>query len=398
MNCIAIGAKFRKFVLYFKLMAMEYNDILEVFRHEGRLRTIPEESSAARIDLLSNDYMGLGAEAELYREEFAGRFSDASFTSSASRLLSRRQKYHKMLEEKLAAMYGRPVLLFNSGYHANTGLISALASAGKSTLFLADKLIHASSIDGLRLGAADFIRYPHNDADAVKRVLSRKAADYECVILLTEAIFSMDGDLAPLQRFVELKEEFPNLMIALDEAHSFGVRGDRGLGLAEELDLADDVDIIIGTLGKACASAGAFIVASETLVSLLVNTARSFIFSTALPPVNCAWSLLMIEKLEKMADRRKYLAELSARFKEGVQKATGIEVASSSQIIPVVTGDSIKALKLAESARQAGYDCMAIRRPTVPPGGERLRISLNAALDYTDLEPLIKLLGEEVKK
>lgn len=368
----------------------DYKDILRGFEAESRLRRIPDEGAEGRIDLLSNDYLGLAAEESVYHQEFLDRFGDVCFTSAASRLLSTRQHYHALLEESLSALYGRPALLFNSGYHANVGIIQALAIP--STLFLSDKLIHASSIDGLRLAHADFVRFPHNDVASIRRVLERKAADYGRVILLMESVYSMDGDLAPLREVVALKRDFPNLMILLDEAHGFGVRGERGLGLSEELGLTDDVDLIIGTLGKAAASAGAFVIASHDIIGYLTNTARSFIFSTALPPVNCAWSLMMIEKIISMNDRRNHLKTLSDSFAEALQEATGVATPSQSQIVPFIVGDAAGAVSLAAEISKAGYDCMAIRRPTVPAGGERLRFSLNATLDFQQLEPLIGLL------
>lgn len=372
---------------------MQYSDLLAELSAQQRLRTIPRETDRQMIDLLSNDYMGLAASAGDYRAEFMDRFGDAPFTSAASRLLSRRHRYHNMLEEQLAHLYHRPALIFNSGYHANVGVMQALALPG--TLILSDRLIHASSIDGIRLSGRDFKRFAHNDIDDITRLLSQYADRYERVIAVIESIYSMDGDIAPLREIVALKRTYPNLMICLDEAHAFGVRGANGLGLAEELGLIDRVDIIVGTLGKAAASVGAFIIADEEIISLLINTARPFIFSTAIPPVNCAWSGLMIEKLTAMSGQREYLRRLSSDFITAVNSVSLLQSPSQSQIVPVITGDAGRALQLAERCHHAGYDCMAIRRPTVPPGGERLRISLNATLTIDDLSPLIDIISSD---
>ncbi|MDE5773128.1 MAG: 8-amino-7-oxononanoate synthase [Muribaculaceae bacterium] len=369
---------------------MQYSEILAELSAQHRLRTIPRETDRQMIDLLSNDYMGLAASADDYSAEFMDRFGDAPFTSAASRLLSRRHRYHNMLEEQLSHLYHRPALIFNSGYHANVGLMQALAVPG--TLILSDRLIHASSIDGIRLAKREFRRFAHNDINDISRLLSQYAGQYERVIIVIESVYSMDGDLAPLQEIIALKHTYPNLMVCLDEAHAFGVRGANGLGLAEELGLIDRVDIIVGTLGKAAASVGAFIIADEEIISLLINTARPFIFSTALPPVNCAWSSLMIEKLTAMSEQREYLRSLSSGFITAVNKISPIPSPSQSQIIPVITGDAELALRLAERCNSAGYDCMAIRRPTVPPGGERLRISLNATLTPDVLSPLLDII------
>ncbi len=370
---------------------MDYREFLRSLEAENRLRTLPAENHSAVIDLLSNDYMGLAAKAGDFHNEFLRRFPDAQFTSAASRLLSRRQKYHGMLEDLLADLYGRPALLFNSGYHANVGLIQGLAIPG--TLILSDRLIHASSIDGIRLSRADFKRFAHNDVRALKNLLEQNSGNYDRVLVVIESIYSMDGDTAPLKEIVALKREYPNMLICLDEAHAFGVRGRQGLGFSEEQGVMEEIDVIIGTLGKAAASTGAFVVASEEIISMLVNTARSFIFSTALPPVNCAWSILMIEKLIGMNAEREYLKQLSDTFRKEIQRHTGLCSPSASQIVPIITGDADKALRLAECCKAAGFDCMAIRRPTVPPGGERVRISLNAALDMQTLIPLTEVIN-----
>lgn len=370
---------------------MKYRDILDSLASEDRLRTIPE-GYAAGVDLLSNDYMALAAHAPEFRRELSVRFPEAPLSSSASRLLSGQQDCHRMLESRLTELYGRPALIFNSGYHANIGLLQALAVKG--SLIVADKLIHASSIDGIRLSGADFIRFRHNDMHALHGILATHSDRYDRIIVATEAIFSMDGDIAPLTKLVQLKHEFPNMMLLLDEAHSFGVRGTHGLGLAEEMQCIEDVDVIMGTLGKAAASSGAFAIASPELISLLVNTARPFIFSTAIPPICCAWSLLMIEKLVDMQPQRLHLHRLSANFAQAIADITGTPVTSASQIVPLVTGDAASALRLAKICRDAGFNCMAIRRPTVPPHGERVRFSLNADLQTEQLNPLTDIIRE----
>lgn len=375
-----------------------YGDILKHLEHENRLRKIPAavaddapDGSQDNIDLLSNDYLGLGAESDLYVDEFHRRFPDASFSSSASRLLSRRNKYHNLLEKYLETLYGRPALLFNSGYHANVGMVQALAIPG--TMFLADKLVHASAIDGLRLSGADFKRFPHNDMRKLKRLLKEKQDAYDRLIVIVESIYSMDGDVLPVKELVKLKREFPKMMIYLDEAHGFGVRGENGLGLAEEAGVMGDIDMIMGTLGKAAASAGAFVVASPMMKDYMVNAARSFIFSTAVSPAQAAWSILMIEKLTAMNDRRQKLKDLSAEFVRQLSGRINIETPSSSQIVPVIIGDAGEALNISAYLRNNGFDVLAIRKPTVPAGSERIRFSLNALISKKDITRLIGVLG-----
>lgn len=376
-----------------------YRGILEGLSKECRLRSIPlagtdadqEKGKSRLIDLCSNDYLGLAARESEFREAFMHSCPDAAFTSSASRLLSSAQRYHLMLEKALEHLYGKRALLFNSGYHANTGCISAIAIP--STLFICDKLVHASIIDGLRIGNADFLRFPHNDLGKLRIMLEKNAGKYARIVVVTESIFSMDGDLAPLRGLTMLKEEFPNMILYVDEAHAFGVRGERGMGMAEELGLTDKIDIIIGTFGKAAASSGAFVATTELLADYFINTSRSFIFSTALPPVCCAWTLFMLQNILLMQPERERLLDTSRRLREALGLPCGEEV--ESQIIPYVTGDAERAVALAARLREEGYLVLPIRRPTVPPGGERLRISLNAGVDYNSLTRLIEIIGNE---
>lgn len=371
---------------------MSYKDVLSKIKKEQRYRSIPDDEAAGgHVDLLSNDYLGLGQEADSYRGEFNLRFPDASFTSSASRLLSRKNKYHNELEKLLGSLYGKSALLLNSGYHANVGLIQSLALPG--TLFLSDKLIHASAIDGIRLSGADYKRFPHNDIRRLKKLISENHDDYERIIVIVESIYSMDGDIAPLEAIVRLKKAFPKMMIYLDEAHGFGVRGERGLGLTEELGLIDKVDIIIGTLGKAAASAGAFVIADEFMIDYFINTCRSFIFSTAISPAQAAWSILMVEKLVGMNDRREYLKELSGELIHQLEKRLNIETISESQIVPIIIGDAGEAMNMAAHLQKNGFDALAIRKPTVSVGSERIRISLNSSLTRKEITRLVTAIG-----
>lgn len=272
---------------------MIYENILQSLKSENRLRSIPDDYEG--LDLVSNDYMGLGASYRDFLEEFRNRFSEAQMSASASRLLQRSQRYHNQLEARLDTLYNKKTLIFNSGYHANVGALSSLSLP--KTLIVSDKLSHASMIDGIRLGKGDSARYPHNDMTSLRRILQRKGSDYEQVIIATESIFSMDGDAAPLQDLVEIKNEYPGTLLYLDEAHAFGVFGEKGLGLAEASGLLDETDILVGTFGKAAAGSGAFIATTPMLHDYLLNSARSFIFSTALPPSAIAWDLMMTERL-----------------------------------------------------------------------------------------------------
>lgn len=367
---------------------MIYEEILDRLRSEHRLRVIPD--GLGGLDLISNDYMGLGARCGEFLDAFRSRFGTSPMSASASRLLQRNQYAHCSLEEMLEELYGKCTLLMNSGYHANTGALSALSLPG--TLIVSDKLIHASMIDGIRLGHGDSARFAHNDMGVLRKILRRKAADYKCVVVAVESVYSMDGDLAPLDELVEIKKEYPNVFLYVDEAHAFGVFGEKGLGLAEESGLLSEIDVLIVTLGKAAAGYGAFIATSPELKSYFINSARSFIFSTALPPAMMAWNRLMIEQLTGMKDERRHLRDLSVWFRKELEAATGRPCQSRSQIIPVHAGSAEKAIGMADKLREAGIDALPIRRPTVAEGTERLRLSLSARLSKDDLMPVLNLL------
>lgn len=363
-----------------------YRDILKRFEEENRLRRIPtDRNTPDRFDLSSNDYLGLNSIMNDLQRQFLNH-SDASLSSSASRLLASRQNHYLNLEKLLEKLYDRPALLFNSGYHANTGIISALNIEG--TVFLCDKLIHASVIDGLAMGKADAARWRHNDTTHLRRLLQKYESISERMIVVAESIYSMDGDIAPIEELVKLKAEFPSMILYLDEAHAFGVRGETGLGIAEELGFINDVDILIATFGKAAASSGAFSITSPLLRSFLINSARSFIFSTAFPPLAAAWTSEIILRISEMKTEREHLAEISKDFRNFISEITGMENPSRSQIIPLPTGDAKKALEIANLLSHEGIDALAIRRPTVPPGGERIRFSLNASLSSEDMDKI----------
>ena len=252
--------------------------------HNGRDVTV---DGRRMLNLSSNDYLGLANEVSL-REAFLKTITPETFlpTSSSSRLLTGNFTAYQELEQQLATMFGaESALLFNSGYHANTGILPAVSDA--RTLILADKLVHASLIDGIRLSSAKCIRYRHNDLAQLRRLLEENHGMYEKIIIVTESIFSMDGDCAPLATLQALKTKY-DLKLYVDEAHAFGVCGPGGRGLAAAT--GTDCDILVATLGKAIASQGAFVITDGEIREFLVNRLRTLIFSTALPPISLRWS------------------------------------------------------------------------------------------------------------
>lgn len=370
----------------------KYSQILDNYRAEGRLRSIPAEAGTEILDLSANDYLGLSLRHDL-TEEFVSQSLRIPFTSAASRLLASRQREYGELEDWLADVYGKEVLLFNSGYHANTGCVSALSGV-KGMAIVADKLVHASIIDGIQLGKAPLRRFLHNDVNSLRRELEKASASAEYVWVIVESVYSMDGDIAPLREIAALKASFPKMMLYVDEAHALGVFGAKGLGVCEALGLLPEVDVLIGTFGKACASMGAFAATSRELKDFLLNSARSFIFSTALPPVNVAFTHFMLRKIAGMDAERKHLAEISESFRRRLSALTGLPSVSASQIVPLMAGSNARALELSESLRKRNILALPIRKPTVPAGTERIRFSLNASLQETDIDHVINVLSE----
>lgn len=381
----------------------DYADILENLRSEGRLRSLKpaDEADCGLLDCTSNDYMAIGRDRALAADFAASLDPDSRIWGScASRLLytGPDNSLYTALENLLEDAYGRPALIFNSGYHANTGIIPALAIPG--TLIVADKLVHASAIDGIRLSGVPFRRFRHNDMEALGRILDKEAHNYRRVLVVVEGIYSMDGDRAPVKALVEHKKRHDNVMLYIDEAHSFGVAGTRGLGVCEEEEVMDDVDIIVATLSKAVASVGAFAITGSTLKQYLVNNCRSLIFSTAIPPVSVAWSHYVIRHLMGMERERERLRSLGRRLSRFIASLDGEAPVSDSAIVPLMVPGNERVMAASRIMKSCGVMALPIRRPTVAAGAERLRISLNAAMtdaDMTLLENAVKRVYEELE-
>ena len=371
--------------------------ILDTLNRSGNLRTLPHDRTAEHIlNFSTNDYLGL-AERDDIRLRFMNSEAarEALFTSSASRLLAATQSHYEELENSLAALYGREVLMFNSGYHANSGLIPALTD--KDTLIVADRLVHASIIDGIMLSKCEWTRFRHNDMEHLEKILSTRRPDGKNALVIVESIYSMDGDSAPVEELIAIKKRYPGLMLYIDEAHALGVAGDRGLGLAASSSSPESFDVIIGTLGKAAASMGAYAALSHDLRELAVNRCRSLIFSTALPPVNALWSTLMINTITTMDAEREHLASLGRQLAEGLDRITG-RPHTPSHIQPLIVGDARLAVELSQRLAEEGLKVLPIRTPTVPPGTERLRMSLSAAMSHDDVDRLLEAISKHLTR
>lgn len=366
---------------------------LPAITHEGRNVIV---DGRRMLNLSSNDYLGLANDRKL-RQEFRETLTTETFlpTSSSSRLLTGNFSIYDRLEQQLADSFGtEAALTFNSGYHANTGILPAVSNT--HTLILADKLVHASLIDGIRLSAAKCIRYRHNEYNQLERLLQVNHSEYERIIVVTESIFSMDGDEADLRELVRLKKQYPNVLLYVDEAHAFGVRGQRGLGCAEEQDCINDIDFLVGTFGKALASAGAYIVCRKVIREYLINKMRTFIFTTALPPVTVQWTSFMLERLAGFRQRRETLRFLSNQLREAL-KNKGYDCPSTSHIVPLITGESCVAIRKAEELQRKGFYALPVRPPTVPEGTSRIRFSLTAEIRESEMEKLINEISKDEK-
>ncbi len=379
-------------------------DALEAKSRLRRLRpTTPlagpyiEVDGRRMLDLSSNDYLGLASDPAALAEFYEGvaavpDLARRSGGATASRLLSGNRAVCGELEEALSAAYGQAALVFNSGYHANIGIIPALAD--RKDLVLLDRLCHASIIDGVRLSGANWLRYRHGDMDHLEQLLRDKGSDARRIFIVSESVFSMDGDCIDVAALVDIKTRYGATLV-LDEAHAVGVLGDRGLGAAEAAGVLDRVDILVGTLGKAYGSMGAFVVAEEDLCSYLVNHARSFIFSTGLPPSVHAWSVAAFRNALVATAERNHLATLAARFRAALEEA-GLQTCGNSQIVPVILGNDAAAVAAAEALQAAGYWSLPIRPPTVPSNTARLRFSLCANMTWDDLAGVIPVLQRAV--
>ncbi len=388
----------------------ELDNILEkrllTIKNQGRLRSvIPVDRRFAGqlqimnqtyLNLSGNDYLGLAADQKLIQDFYSQlspqncleRFSPGA---GASRLMTGNSELYLQLEKDLAALYKKErALVFNSGYHINIGILPAITT--KNDLIVADKLCHASLIDGMQLSRAEVIRFPHNDYQSLESLLHKKRNDYDQVFLVSESVFSMDGDTSDLRQLIQLKNKY-HCFLMIDEAHGVGMLGAKGLGLAEQLDVLPDIDLFIGTFGKALGGQGGFTVCSQIIAEFLINTARPLIFTTGMPPVNLNWLLYIINKFPAMSKQRQKVKKLGEQLRKSLRDH-GLNTSGSTHIIPVIIGDSMKTVITAQKLRQKGYWVSAVRPPTVPEGTARLRLSLSAALCWEEIKSLPGLIKE----
>jgi 8-amino-7-oxononanoate synthase len=354
-------------------------------RNLRRTRRVPPRGA---VNFCSNDYLGLSAHPEVV-QAFADAVMKYGVGSGASHLVTGHSAAHSMLEEAVAAFTGREkALVYSTGYMANMGVIGALAD--QKSAIVSDKLNHASLIDGCRLSGADVSRYRHADVDHASELLATIAPEVRTRLLVTDGVFSMDGDLAPLPELARVCRT-ANAWLVVDDAHALGVIGATGRGSCEHFGLSDDdVPVLIGTFGKAFGTFGAFVAGSADLIDFLVQKSRTYIYTTALPPAVAAATFAALEVAQRDTWRRERVLAHARR----VHGVMGLPGSSVSPIVPIILKDEVRALTASRALEERGFLVSAIRPPTVPPGTSRLRVTLSASHEESQVDELISALAE----
>ncbi len=341
------------------------------------------------LNFSSNDYLNISTDRNLINN-FIEKYKDSNefiFSSTSSRLLTGTSNCYKKLENNLAKLFKKEdCLLFNTGYQCNLGVVSSLVN--RDDVIFSDKLNHASIIDGMKLSGTDFYRYRHFDYENLEELLKKHRDNYKKAIIISESVFSMDGDIADIKKLVELKKKY-NCLLMIDEAHAFGLFGDNLAGIADREKLLSEIDIITATLGKSLASMGAFCVADKVIIDYLRNKANSFIFSTAIPSINIMWSNFLLEEnfkiLEEKAEKLKKLISQAHKF---------IDDNGETQIVPIIIGANDKTIKIAEELQSKGFYILPVRPPTVPVNTSRLRLSLTSDITLEEFKNVINTVKE----
>ena len=336
--------------------------------------------------------MGLSTNKKLLKEFINSKLEDDEFlfSSASSRLLTGSSSVYNLLEKNLAKMFKKEkALIFNTGYQCNLGVLSSIVR--KNDIIFSDKLNHASIIDGIKLSNGTFYRYKHLDYNHLEYLLKTYRNKYKNAFIISESIFSMDGDVANIDILIDLKKKY-NCILIIDEAHAFGVYGKNLCGYFENN--LDNIDIITATFGKALASQGAFAVANKNIINFLINKARSFIFSTSIPSVSVLWvNWLLNEKFELIQNQQKKLHKLLIKIEQYLNKTNLSN--SKTQIIPIIIGNNEKTIKISKKLFDNKFLALPIRTPSVPPNKARLRISLTSNLEFEEVEKALNIILKE---
>ncbi len=361
---------------------------LDALKLQGLYRSRRIIDDKKIVNFCSNDYLGLSKNENVIAA-FKKAADDYGVGSGSAHLICGHSKAHHLLEEELAEFAGRErALLFSTGYMANLGAINALVGRGDSVF--EDKLNHASLLDGGLSSGATFKRYPHADLSQLEKLLIKASGQK---LIVTDGVFSMDGDVAPLRELANLAKKNDALLM-VDDAHGFGVLGKTGGGLVEELNLTqNDVPILMGTLGKAFGTFGAFIAGSELLIETLIQSARTYIYTTALPPAIAEATRASLKIVIEETWRREKLQALISQFKSGAAESDLPLMPSDSPIQPLLIGDSFRTTKMSQQLLDVGFLVSAIRPPTVPKNKARLRITFSALHEFDDVSRLLETLS-----
>ncbi len=335
------------------------------------------------VNLSSNDYLFL-AHDEVLKKDFIDKYlSEFSFSSSSSRLITGTYDIVSHLEKRIEEIYKKPALVMNSGFCANKTIIETFYN--KNSLILTDRLNHASIYAGIVSSTSRFLRYKHLDMENLESLLEKYRKDYDDILIVSESVYSMDGDTADLKKLVEIKKKY-NADLMIDEAHSFGVYS---YGIAYNENLVKDIDFLCIPLGKGGGSVGAYVICEQDFKDYIINYGKEFIYSTALPPVNNLWNLYILNNMKNFDEKIKKLEDLK-NYTLNLMKEMNIDTVSDSQIIGLVIGSNSKTDMITEKLRQKGWLVYGIKSPTVPKGGERIRISLHSEITKDEIKNFLE--------
>lgn len=365
---------------------------METLREASQLRKLDIPRG---VNLCSNDYLGLAADTRLKEAALDALHAEGRVGATGARLLSGNCEEWETLESDFAEFAGtEAALYFNSGYAANSGLLSAILKPGD--IVFSDALNHASIIDGVRLSTAAKFIYPHADLRAIEQGLRARQAGGGATVIVTESIFSMEGDIAPVGELLSLARKYGAELI-IDEAHATGVCGPQGRGVAAAYVREPEILAIVHTCGKALGSAGGFVCSTDAVKQYLVNRARPFVFSTAMPPYFAGQIRAALQIARDADAQRAHLRDISERLRK-LLSAAGLDCGTSAtQIIPVILGSNEAALRVAEILRDNGFAAKAVRPPTVPEGTARIRVSLTSRITFEQINRLAEVIIEACK-
>jgi len=377
---------------------MGINDDLENLKRDGlfRERRVINSAQGATISIggknflnfSSNDYLGFANNREL-KQHMVNAINEYGIGAGSSQLVTGHIEPHEKLEKKLATFFNKKsALVFSSGYHANLAIASTLIN--KNTIIFQDKLNHASLVDAALLSKGKLVRYRHCDLIHLKSLLEKYKGNE--LVVMTDGVFSMDGDYAPLIGITKLCRTY-NALLIVDDAHGIGVLGENGAGIAEEMGLEKKIDLLIGTFGKSFGAAGAFIVGSETIIEAFIQKARTYIYTTALLPSLAATIIHTLNMIKESNDMRLHIRELVADYKK-LSKKAGVRVSKfDSHIQPLIIGGANETIQVSKALYKKNILVSAIRPPTVPKDTSRLRISITAAHTKKDISFLVKTIS-----